>query len=154
MRSARLGGLLLAAMALAVGPAVAQDTDEAGARAALDQYINAWNAADNDAIAEVSSFPRLSVGAAGQVVVRETPDQIETDFDLLRQAEGWDHTTLDLVEAVHVSLDKVHYRVVSSRRRSDGSAYRTSPALYIVTRQNGRWGLQLQSVLPATFTAQ
>ena len=154
MREARLGGLLLAVMVLAGRPVAAQDTGEAAARAALNEYITAWNAADNDAIAEVSSFPRLSVGAAGQIVVRQNPDEITTDFDLLRQAEGWDHTTLDLVEAVHVSPDKVHYRVVSSRRRSDGSAYRTSPALYIITRQNGRWGLQLQSILPATFTAQ
>jgi len=55
---------------------------------------------------------------------------------------------------VHVSPDKVHYRIVASRRRSDGTAYATGPALYIFTRQNGHWGLQLQSVLPPTFTAQ
>ena len=146
-------GLLVAALILAGRVIVAQDTDETAARAVLDQYIEAWNAEDNEAIAQTSSFPRLSVGPAGQVVIRQSSDEIETDFDLLRQAEGWDHTTLDLVEAVHVGPDKVHYRVVSSRRRSDGSAYRTAPALYIVTRQNGRWGLQLQSILPPTFTA-
>lgn len=146
-------GLLVAALILAGSVIVAQDTDETAARAVLNQYIEAWNAGDNEAIAQTSSFPRLSVGPAGQVVIRQSSDEIETDFDLLRQAEGWDHTTLDLVEAVHVAPDKVHYRVVSSRRRSDGSAYRTAPALYIVTRQNGRWGLQLQSILPPTFTA-
>ena len=128
--------------------------ESAEARAALDEYIAAWNAADNEAIAAVSNFPRVSIGTAGEVVVRQAAEELEIDFDLLRQAEGWDHTTFDLVEAVHVAPDKVHYRVVSSRRRSDGSAYRTGPALYIVTRQNGRWGLQLQSILPPTFTAQ
>jgi len=154
MSEARLGGLLLAALILAGRPAAAQGTGEAAARAVLDQYVEAWNAADNEAIADVSNFPRLSIGTAGQVVVRQNSDEIETDFNLLRQAEGWDHTTLDFVEAVHVGPDKVHYRVVSSRRRSDGSAYRTAPALYIVTRQNGHWGLQLQSILAPTFTAQ
>ena len=154
MTKARLVGLLVAMLILPVTLVVAQDTGEAAARAALDQYIEAWNAGDNEAIARVSSFPRLSIGPAGQIVVRQSSDEIETDFELLRQAEGWDHTTLDLVEAVHVAPDKVHYRVVSSRRRSDGSAYRTGPALYIVTRQDGRWGLQLQSTLPPTFTAQ
>lgn len=154
MTEVRLVGLLVAALILPGTLVVAQDTGEAAARTALDQYIEAWNAGDNEAIARVSSFPRLSIGPAGQVVVRQSSDEIETDFDLLRQAEGWDRTTLDLVEAVHVAPDKVHYRVVSSRRRSDGSAYRTGPALYIVTRQNGRWGLQIQSILPPTFTAQ
>ena len=154
MTDVRLAGLLVAALTLAGRPIVAQDTGDTAARVALNQYIEAWNAGDNEAIAQVSSFPRLSIGPAGQVVVRQSSDEIETDFDLLRRAEGWDHTTLDLVEAVHVAPDKVHYRVVSSRRRSDGSAYRTGPALYIITRQNGRWGLQLQSILPPTFTAQ
>ena len=144
--------LLVAGLILAGTVVAAQKTGETAARAVLDQYLEAWNAGDNEAIARTSSFPRLSIGPAGQVVVRQSSDEIETDFDLLRQAEGWDHTTLDLVEAVHVAPDKVHYRVVSSRRRSDGSAYRTGPALYIVTRQNGRWGLQLQSTLPPTFT--
>lgn len=154
MTDVRLVWLLVASFILVWRPIAAQDTREAAARAALDQYMEAWNAGDNQGIVRASNFPRLSIGPAGQVVLRESSDEIETDFDLLRQAEGWDHTTFDLVEAVHVAPDKVHYRVVSSRRRSDGSAYRTGPALYIVTRQNGHWGLQLQSILPPTFTAQ
>ena len=136
-----------------VGQALAQGAAPVEARDVLDEYLTAWNAADNEAIAQVSNFPRLSIGLNGQVVVRQSPDEIATDFDLFRQVEGWDHSTLDLVEAIHVSEDKVHYKVVSSRRRSDGTAYRTGPALYIFTRQNGHWGLQLQSILPATFTA-
>ena len=139
---------------LTVGHALAQGIVEAEARAALDEYFRAWNAADNEAIVEVSNFPRLSLGANGQVVVRQSSAELEIDFDVLRQVEGWDHTTVDLVEAVHIAPDKVHYRIVSSRRRSDGSAYRTGPALYVFTRQDGHWGLQLQSVLPPTFTAQ
>ena len=131
-----------------------QEAVEVEARAALDEYIAAWNAADNEAIAAVSNFPRLSIGIAGQVVVRQAAEELEIDFDLLRPAVGWHHTTLDFVETIHIATDKVHYRVVSSRRRADGSAYRTAPALYILTRQDGRWGLQLQSVLPPTFTAQ
>lgn len=154
MSDVKVGWLLLAVLILAGRPVVAQETGETAARASLDEYLEAWNAEDNEAIARSSHFPRLSIGPAGQVVVRQGPDEIETDFELLRRAEGWDHTTLDLIEAVHVAPDKVHYRVVVSRRRSDGSAYRTGPALYIVTRQNGRWGLQLQSILPPTFTAQ
>ena len=147
----RLVTVMLGILSLTVGRLTAQETTDA--RASLDEYIRAWNAADNEAIAQVSNFPRLSIGSNGQVVVRQSPAEVETDFDLLRQAEGWDHTTLDLVEAVHTSADKVHYKLVSSRRRSDGTAYRTGPALYVFTRQNGHWGLQLQSVLPPTFTA-
>ena len=148
--------LLAVAVAIVVGqiaaPVGAQD-GETEARTALEEYFRAWNAADNDAIATISNFPRLSLGANGQAVVRESPEDIAIDFDLLRQAEGWDHSTLDLMEAVHVSEDKVHFRIVFSRRLADGSSYRTVPGLYVITRQDGHWGLQLQSVLPATFSA-
>ena len=143
------------ALVLSVGGTVrAQDADRqhvAEARAALDEYFRAWNAADNGAVAAISNFPRLSLGQNGQVVVRETPEEIATDFDVLRQS-GWDHSTLDLAEAVHVSVDKVHFRIVFSRYSADGTPYTTAPGLYVITNKNGHWGLQLQSVLPATFT--
>ena len=156
-RVAAVAAISWLAVALVVwvgGIARAQDADrqhEAEARAALDEYFRAWNAADNDAVAAISNFPRLSLGQNGQVVVRETPEEIVTDFELLRQS-GWDHSTLDLAEAVHVSPDKVHFRIVFSRYSADGTPYTTSPGLYVITNQNGHWGLQLQSILPATFT--
>tara|TARA_B100000029_G_scaffold478130_1_gene523884 strand:- start:118 stop:633 length:516 start_codon:yes stop_codon:yes gene_type:complete len=139
---------------LGAGLAQAQDEareHESAAREALEEYFRAWNAGDNDAVAAISNFPRLSLGQNGQVVVRETPEDIVTDFEALRQT-GWDHSTLDLAEAVQVSADKVHFRIVFSRHTADGSPYSTVPALYVVTNQNGHWGLQLQSILPATFT--
>ena len=148
-------GCLAVALVVWVGGTVrAQDANGqhvAEARAALDEYFRAWNAADNDAVAAISNFPRLSLGQNGQVVVRETPEAIATDFDVLRQS-GWDHSTLDLAEAVHVSADKVHFRIVFSRYSADGTPYTTVPGLYVITNQNGHWGLQLQSILPATFT--
>ena len=148
-------GCLAVALVVWIGGTVrAQDADSqhvAEARAALDEYFRAWNAADNDAVAAISNFPRLSMGQNGQVVVRETPEAIATDFDALRQS-GWAHSTLDLAEPVHVSADKVHFRIVFSRYGADGTPYTTGPGLYVITNQNGHWGLQLQSILPATFT--
>ena len=152
--AAAIGCLALALVAWLGGTARSQDTDrehEAEARAALEEYFRAWNAADNDAVAAISNFPRLSLGQNGQVVVRETPEEIATDFDVLRQS-GWDHSTLDLAEAVHVTPDKVHFRIVFSRYSPDGNPYTTAPGLYVITNQNGHWGLQLQSILPPTFT--
>ena len=152
MRRATIGVSAVVLACACAAPVDAQD-QEAEARAALEEYFRAWNDADNAAVAAISNFPRVSIGGNGQVVVRETPEEIVIDFDALRAAEGWDHSTLDLADAAHVSEDKVHFRIVFSRRRADGSPYRTTPGLYIVTRQNGHWGLQLQSVLPATFSA-
>lgn len=132
----------------------AQEEEIVQAQEALEEYFRAWNDADNEAIVEISNFPRLSLGRNGQVVVRQGPEDITTDFNLLRQAEGWDHSTLDLVEVLQVSQDTVHFKVLFSRRHQDGVAYRTVPGLFIMTKQDGHWGLQLQSMLPATFEAR
>ena len=147
------GGAVLAIMAVLGAPLAAQD-DLTDARAALDEYFRAFNAEDNDALVAISNFPRVSIGRNGQVVVREEAADIETDFLLLRQVEGWDHSTLDLVEAVQVAPDAVHFKVVFSRRKVDGAAYRTVPGLFVMTKQDGEWGLTLQSILPATFQEQ
>ncbi len=155
VRAAVIAGLALACAVWGAGAALAQEDNqrqhEMEARAALDEYFRAWNATDNDAVAAISNFPRLTLGQNGLVVVRETPEEIATDFEVLRQS-GWDHSTLDLAEAVHVSPDKVHFRIVFTRFATDGQPYLTMPGLYVITKQDGHWGLQMQSVLPATFT--
>jgi hypothetical protein len=153
-RISTLASVVALVLSTGAGPRAQSEPAGSAAQVALDEYFRAWNAGDNEAIAAASNFPRLSIGRNGQVVVREGPAEIEIDFDLLRQVEGWHHTTLDLVEVVQVSDDKVHFKILSSRRRQDETTYRTTPALYVVTNQNGHWGLQLQSILPATFSAQ
>tara|TARA_Y100000590_G_C15488036_1_gene926608 strand:- start:34 stop:495 length:462 start_codon:yes stop_codon:yes gene_type:complete len=146
--------LLLVSCLVQTIPTAAQQEEIVQAQEALEEYFRAWNDADNEAIVEISNFPRLSLGRNGQVVVRQGPEDITTDFNLLRQAEGWDHSTLDLVEVLQVSQDTVHFKVLFSRRHQDGVAYRTVPGLFIMTKQDGHWGLQLQSMLPATFEAR
>ena len=143
--------LFLVGVLMQIVPIAAQEEEIVQAQAALEEYFRAWNDADNEAIVEISNFPRLSLGRNGQVVVRQGPEDIATDFNLLRQVEGWDHSTLDLIEVLQVSHDAVHFKVLFSRRHEDGVAYRTVPGLFIMTKQDGHWGLQLQSMLPATF---
>ena len=155
----RVFGAVLVTLVVTVtvpGLALAQEQaddrqHETDARVALEEYFLAWNAADNDAVAAISNFPRLTIGQNGLVVVRASAEEIFVDFEVLRES-GWDHSTLDLAEAVHVSPDKVHFRIVFTRYAADGRPYITTPGLYVMTKQDGHWGLQVQSVLPPTFT--
>lgn len=156
VRLAVTAGVTLVVGASMSATIAAQDEErqyESEARAALEEYFRAWNAEDNEAVAAISNFPRVSLGGNGQVVLRQTPEEILTDFQMLRQS-GWDRSTLDLAEAVQVSSDKVHFRVVFTRYAIDGAPITTAPGLYIVTKQNDHWGLQLQSVLPPTFVRE
>ena len=86
-------------------------------------------------------------------VLAQGPADVATDFEHLRETEGWDHSPIDRAEPLQVAPDKVHFEVVLSRLHADGTAYRTVPSLFIITRQDGEWGLQFQSILPDTFRA-
>lgn len=124
------------------------DAAEHAARQTLDTYMAAWNAADIDGVRATLNYPHVMLGPAGQVVVAGTPSEIHTDFVALREREGWHSSTLDSFEAVDGMPTKVHCKVRFSRYRADGTKYGSGRMLYIVTNQDGHWGIQLRSGMP------
>jgi hypothetical protein len=46
---------------------------------------------------------------------------------------------------VHASDDKIHVDTRFTRFRADGSRLGSYDSLYIVTKQNGRWGVKMRS---------
>jgi hypothetical protein len=121
---------------------------ERAAHQTLDAYMAAWNASDNNGVRAALNFPHIMLGAAGQVVVAAEPSEISTDFAALREREGWGSSTLDSFEAVDSTATKVHCKVRFSRYRPDGARYGSGRMLYIVTNQEGHWGIQLRSGMP------
>ena len=116
---------------------------EKDARQALDDFFVAFNAADNDALQNYSNYPHAFVGSNGDIRIIE--DRWEANFDAMREREGWHHSTLDSARAFILKEDKVHFEIVFSRHKADGTTYRTVPGLWIMTKQNGKWGLSLRS---------
>ncbi len=116
---------------------------EKDARQALDDFFVAFNAADNDALQNYSNYPHAFVGSAGSI--RVIHDRWEANFDTMREREGWHHSSLDSARAFIVKEDKVHFEIVFSRHNTGGDVYRTVPGLWIMTKQDGTWGLSLRS---------
>ncbi len=116
---------------------------EKDARQALADFFVAFNAADNDALQNYSNYPHAFVGSAGSIRIIE--DRWEANFEAMREREGWHHSTLDSARAFIVKEDKVHFEIVFSRHNTDGEVYRTVPGLWIMTKQDGKWGLSLRS---------
>ncbi len=56
-----------------------------------------------------------------------------------RAGDGWHHSTWDERTPIHV------LKVKFSRWRKDGSLIGTFETIYIVTRLDGRWGIQPRS---------
>jgi hypothetical protein len=121
---------------------------EQSARAALEAFLDAWNAADIEAIRATLNYPHITIGPAGQIFVASTPQEFTTDFDRLREREGWASSTFDSYKMVSSSPDKVHCEVGFSRYKADGTCYGTGRVLYIVAKHDGHWGMQVRSGMP------
>jgi hypothetical protein len=122
------------------------DDPLAGARAAMDGFMAAFNAEDEAAIrTRWFHFPHVRFHS-GKVTVMPRPE----DFHSLvwrrtGQSVDWAHTAWDYVEAIDAGPEKVHFRVQFTRYRADGSAIGSYRSLYIVTFLDGRWGIQGRS---------
>jgi len=131
-------------------PAVSQPdaaTPEAQALATLDRFMAAFNRQDLKSWSETLHYPHVRF-ASSQVNIYDTPTafQNRSVFSAL-QATGWDHS-LWTQRTITLSSDtKVHIDTEFERRNAEGQTIGRYRSLYIVTEQNGRWGIQARSSL-------
>ncbi len=114
------------------------------ARAAVEAFFAGFNARDIDTIRGALHYPHIRF-ASGSIATAETPADYQIPFERLVRHEGWHHSTLDACDVVHEGPDKVHFDVRFRRYHDDGSVYASHRALWIVVRQQGRWGIQARS---------
>lgn len=116
------------------------------ALAAVDRYVAGLNARDTNAIRDAFNFPHLRIGTKGNLSRFEKPE--DYDFGHFFRAvttDGWHHTKWDKTEVVFATEGKVHVAVDFTRYREDGSAIGHYFSLYVVTCQDGHWGIQVGS---------
>lgn len=121
---------------------------EVKAKAALDSFFEAWNSGDIERVRAELNYPHVTFGPAGQLIIAQTAADFRTDFERMRQVEGWHHSTVDSCTIVSSSAQKVHCEVAFSRYKADGSVYGTGTVFYAFTDHGGHWGMQLRSGMP------
>jgi hypothetical protein len=118
---------------------------EAAAMKLLDEYMAAWNRKDVTAWERTFHFPHYRL-ASGKMNVLERPgQQDEARLWQTMAASGWRHSQWDRRRIVHASADKIHVDTKFTRYRADGSRIGSYESLYILTREDGRWGVKLRS---------
>lgn len=117
-----------------------------GARAAMDGFMQAFNARDAAAIRSTwFHFPHIRFHS-GKVTVMATPaDYVNLVWESQTQSKGWGRSAWDYVDVIDAGPEKVHFRVQFTRYRDDGSVLGSYRSLYIVTRVDGRWAIQGRS---------
>jgi hypothetical protein len=140
-----LGGLSLL-MGYISAAGMKESDREFEARRAVDDFFAALNARDIEAARKTLHYPHIQI-AGNDVIVWTDPETFQIDFPLMA-SEGWTHSTLDSCVMRQNCDEKVHFEVQLSMHKAGVSRYATYQALWIVTRQNDRWGIQCRSIFP------
>jgi hypothetical protein len=115
----------------------------AAAMACLDDFMAAFNARDVKAFEATFNFPSVRL-ASGKLVIIEPGYHKPEMFDRGPLAE-WDHSAWERREVIHAGADKVHIDTRFTRYRKDGSVIGGFDSVYVVTLENGHWGVKIRS---------
>jgi hypothetical protein len=113
------------------------------AQGVLDAFMKAFNARDIPAFEATFNFPSVRLASRGLVIIN-AGDQKAEKFTTGALAE-WDHSAWDRREVIHAGPDKVHIDTRFTRYRKDGSVIGGFDSIYVVTRQDGHWGVKIRS---------
>jgi hypothetical protein len=111
---------------------------------ALDDYMNAWNHKDLAAWERTFHFPHYRL-ASGKMNVLDRPGLQDATRVWASAGSDWHHSRWDRRRIIHSSADKVHVDTKFTRVRADGSVISSFESLYILTREEGRWGVKMRS---------
>lgn len=118
----------------------------AAAVAQVEAYMEAFNARDPEAWAATLHYPHLRI-ASGEVQVWESAEELAAgmDFDAFAERFGWHHSAWDQVDPVQVAEGAANVALTFSRYNDRDEVLATFHTLYLVTRENGRWGIRARS---------
>ncbi len=122
-----------------------KETIEAEIMEVLDTWMEAFNRLDIVAWEKTFHFPHYRL-ASGKMRILNKPG--EQDVERIRKnltARGWHHSGWDRRNIVHVSESKVHVDTQFTRYRADGTVIASYESLYVLTYEEGRWGIKLRS---------
>ena len=150
-----LGNLFLAgACLLLLGASSETSERDAAVMAVLDQYLDSLNQLDMEGHVATYHFPHYR-HASGTIVVWR--NALEANPVLAAPAEQrrqrlravlepeWHRSEWLQREIVQGDDRKIHVVTRFARLREDGSVIKTFDSLYVMTHQDGRWGIKGRS---------
>ena len=113
------------------------------AQKVLDAFMTAFNARDIPAFEDTFNFPSVRF-ASNSMVILNKGDMKPERFTTGALAE-WDHSAWERRAVIHAGADKVHIDTRFTRYRKDGSVIGGFDSIYVITRENGHWGVKCRS---------
>jgi hypothetical protein len=118
-------------------------TQVEAAQDVLDAFMAAWNARDAAGVRASFNFPHVRF-ASGRVNIL-APEQVTDAMYAGAALSEWGRSAWQRREVIHAGPDKVQFDTRFARFRPDGSLISAFDSIYIVTLQDGGWGVQGRS---------
>lgn len=115
----------------------------AAAQKCLDDFMAAFNARDLPAFEKTFNFP--SVRLASNTLVLIEPGYHKPGMFERGALADWHHSAWQRREVIHAGPDKVHLDTRFTRYRADGSVIGSFDSIYVVTCEDGHWGIKARS---------
>ena len=113
------------------------------AMACLDAFMAAFNARDLPAWEKTFNFPSVRLASNTMVVIG--PGDHKPEMFERGPLSDWDHSAWERRAVIHAGADKVHIDTRFSRFRADGSVIGGFDSIYVVTCEDGHWGVKARS---------
>lgn len=120
------------------------------ATAAVIDFFNGFNAADNEALQQVHHVPQAVIVPNSNGFIYATnrsAPPVTTNFTAMRQSEDWDHSVFMDLTARSVTPTRVIFELVFERINSARTVYRRTPAMWVLAKRDGRWGVEFRSLM-------
>jgi hypothetical protein len=114
------------------------------ARQCVVRFTSAFNRCDVDAMDRELHFPHVLLSRGAPVVWSTSGQHPPTFFPELRKT-GWARTECLQIDALLAHQDKVHFLVVYERLDAVGAVLTAHENVWVVTLEQGRWGIRLRS---------
>jgi hypothetical protein len=115
----------------------------------LDDYLQSFNAHDREGHLDTHHFPHFRLSEKKLSLYNRDNHYVTIPlfFCLFKALSGfkWHHSKWDHLKAVQASDKKVHMITRISRLTSDNEIYNSSDSLYIMSIQDGKWGIRGRS---------
>ena len=128
-----------------------REATASAATAAVERYLDAFNARDEEAMVAALHFPHVRVGV-GRASVRESAEEYMEgfDFDAFAERLGWERSEADSMEAVQVGARGVNVAVRITRYGEGDARIHTFDTIYLVTEESGKWAIRAGASIAPT----
>lgn len=118
-----------------------------GATATVEAFFMSWNKADNAGVHRTIAFPHAFILPEATARIAHEAAALTTNFERMREEEEWHRSAYSELDIPYADAERALVYLTFTRHKEDGAAYATVPALWIISRDDGRWGIQVRAII-------